>query len=124
MSNDATVPIRVEFRQVVKLIFARTPLLSFYSGGLEILFANQKKYDLDLPAKDESGEPANVAFLVRHLCDKVMKDPRKELFVLDDTVRPGILVLINEADWELEGEDKYEVQKGDHIMFVSTLHGG
>jgi len=53
---------------------------------LEILFANQKKYDLALPAKDESGEPANVAFLVRYLCDKVMKDPRKELFVLDDTV--------------------------------------
>jgi ubiquitin related modifier 1 len=38
--------------------------------------------------------------------------------------RPGILVLINEADWELEGEDKYELQKDDHIMFVSTLHGG
>lgn len=38
--------------------------------------------------------------------------------------RPGILVLINEADWELEGEDKYEVQERDHIMFVSTLHGG
>ncbi len=32
--------------------------------------------------------------------------------------RPGILVLINEADWELEGEEKYEVQKDDHIMFV------
>ncbi|CAG5159218.1 uncharacterized protein ALTATR162_LOCUS5473 [Alternaria atra] len=107
MSNDDTIPITIEF-----------------SGGLEILFANQKKYDLALPARDESGEPANVAFLVRHLCDKVMKDPRKELFVLDDTVRPGILVLINEADWELEGEDKYEVQNGDHIMFVSTLHGG
>lgn len=43
-----------------------------------------------------------------------------------DTVvrRPGILVLINEADWELEGEDQYELQKDDHIMFVSTLHGG
>ncbi|KAI4638689.1 Ubiquitin- modifier 1 [Alternaria ventricosa] len=107
MSNDETISITIEF-----------------SGGLEILFANQKKYDLALPAKDESGEPANVAFLVRYLCDKVMKDPRKELFVLDDTVRPGILVLINEADWELEGEDKYEVQRGDHIMFVSTLHGG
>ena len=40
------------------------------------------------------------------------------------TRRPGILVLINEADWELEGEDQYELQKGDHIMFVSTLHGG
>jgi ubiquitin related modifier 1 len=56
------------------------------SGGLEILFSNQKKYNLSLPARDESGETANVAFLVRHLCDKVMKDSRKELFVLDDTV--------------------------------------
>lgn len=38
--------------------------------------------------------------------------------------RPGILVLINDADWELEGEDKYEVEAGDNIVFVSTLHGG
>ena len=38
--------------------------------------------------------------------------------------RPGILVLINDADWELEGEDQYEIQAGDNIVFVSTLHGG
>lgn len=38
--------------------------------------------------------------------------------------RPGILVLINDADWELEGEEKYELQQGDGIVFVSTLHGG
>lgn len=57
-----------------------------FSGGLEILFANQKKYSLVMPSQDESGKPANVAFLVRHLCDKVMKDPRKDLFVLDGTV--------------------------------------
>jgi ubiquitin related modifier 1 len=38
--------------------------------------------------------------------------------------RPGILVLINDADWELEGEEKYEIQDGDVILFVSTLHGG
>ena len=38
--------------------------------------------------------------------------------------RPGILVLINEADWELEGEDGYELKEGDKILFVSTLHGG
>ena len=71
-----------------------------------------------------------------------MKDPRKDLFVLDDTVydtmsvtmiltehanddrRPGILVLINESDWSLEGEAEYEIQPKDHIMFISTLHGG
>ena len=38
--------------------------------------------------------------------------------------RPGILVLINDADWELEGEEAYEIQSGDNILFVSTLHGG
>lgn len=38
--------------------------------------------------------------------------------------RPGILVLINDADWELEGEENYELQPGDNIVFVSTLHGG
>lgn len=38
--------------------------------------------------------------------------------------RPGVLVLINDADWELEGEEKYELQPRDEIVFVSTLHGG
>jgi ubiquitin related modifier 1 len=38
--------------------------------------------------------------------------------------RPGILVLINDADWELEGEGAYKLKENDHILFVSTLHGG
>lgn len=38
--------------------------------------------------------------------------------------RPGILVLINDADWELEGELEYELQDGDEVCFISTLHGG
>ena len=53
-----------------------------------------------------------------------MKDTRKELFVLNGNIRPGILVLINDADWELEGEDKYELKREDNVLFVSTLHGG
>lgn len=61
-------------------------MLTPRSGGLELLFDNQKKYNLSIPRKDESGAPTNVAFLVRYLCDKVMKDPRKDMFVLDDTV--------------------------------------
>lgn len=38
--------------------------------------------------------------------------------------RPGILVLINDADWELEGELEYEIRDRDEIVFISTLHGG
>ena len=51
-----------------------------------MLFSNQRKHELKLPAKDEAGEPSNIAFLVRYLCEKLMKDRRKDLFVLDDTV--------------------------------------
>ncbi|KAJ7986896.1 hypothetical protein DPEC_G00333150 [Dallia pectoralis] len=48
---------------------------------------------------------------------------RPELFVQGDTVRPGILVLINDADWELMGELRYELRHQDNVVFISTLHG-
>ena len=38
--------------------------------------------------------------------------------------RPGILVLVNDTDWELEGEGAYVLKDGDEIVFISTLHGG
>lgn len=33
-------------------------------------------------------------------------------------------MLINDADWELEGEEGYPLQPNDMVLFVSTLHGG
>ncbi|KAL9640506.1 MAG: hypothetical protein Q9164_000256 [Protoblastenia rupestris] len=95
-----------------------------FTGGLELLFSNERKHKISVPVSDESGKPVNVAFLVQYLCENLMKDRRKEMFVLDDTVRPGILVLINDADWEIEGGEQYELQPNDNILFVSTLHGG
>ncbi|KAI5924267.1 ubiquitin related modifier 1 [Camillea tinctor] len=94
-----------------------------FSGGLEMLFSSQRRHSLSLPAT-EQGTPITIASLINHLCNHTMKDTRKELFILDDHLRPGILVLINDADWELEGEEAYELQNGDNILFVSTLHGG
>ena len=38
--------------------------------------------------------------------------------------RPGILVLVNDADWELEGGLSYQLCDNDEIVFISTLHGG
>ena len=38
--------------------------------------------------------------------------------------RSGILVLVNDVDWELEGEHDYVIQKDNLISFISTLHGG
>ena len=49
---------------------------------------------------------------------------KEEMFVQGDSVRPGIIVMINDTDWELEGTGAYEIQSGDVIAFISTLHGG
>lgn len=51
-----------------------------------MLFSDQRKHKISVPATDALGQPANVAFLVQWLCQNLMKDPRKEMFVLDDAV--------------------------------------
>ncbi|EXJ62706.1 ubiquitin-like modifier 1 [Cladophialophora yegresii CBS 114405] len=95
-----------------------------FTGGLELLFDNVAQHSLSFAKNTDEGKPPTVGFLVKYLCEHLMKDSRKELFVLNGNVRPGILVLINDSDWELEGEDKYELADKDKILFVSTLHGG
>ncbi|KAI4185554.1 MAG: hypothetical protein L6R41_004062 [Letrouitia leprolyta] len=95
-----------------------------FTGGLDTLFSNKRKHSISLPTADENNRPANMAYLVRYLCENLMTDCRKEFFVISDNIRPGILVLVNDADWELEGEGEYILQEGDKILFVSTLHGG
>ena len=49
---------------------------------------------------------------------------KEEMFVQGDTVRPGIIVMINDTDWELEGTGSYQIQNNDVVAFISTLHGG
>jgi ubiquitin related modifier 1 len=73
-------------------LFPLYPLLITYSGGLEMLFSNQRTHKLSLPgaADDDGGaseaSPATIAFLVQYLCDHVMTDTRKEMFLLDGHV--------------------------------------
>lgn len=57
-----------------------------HSGGLEMLFSNERKINISVPAKREDGTNTNIAYLVKYLCEHAMKDPRKELFILDGTV--------------------------------------
>lgn len=51
-----------------------------------MLFDNEHKHKIQIPARDSEGAPTNIAYLVRYLCNHVMKDKRKELFVLDGSV--------------------------------------
>ncbi|KIK07143.1 hypothetical protein K443DRAFT_673701 [Laccaria amethystina LaAM-08-1] len=108
-----------------------------FGGGLELLFSNQRSHRVTIPstvpvdnntsltkgAAASATRPADVTYLLHHLRDHLLKE-RQELFMENGTVRPGILVLINDTDWELEGEGEYLLKDGDEIVLISTLHGG
>ncbi|XP_022326340.1 ubiquitin-related modifier 1-like [Crassostrea virginica] len=96
------------------------PLTLEFSGGAELLFDKVKKHDVELPASETKWTIRNLLPYIR---DNLLKE-RPELFMQGETVRPGILVLVNDADWELLGELDYELQSKDRIVFISTLHGG
>ncbi|CAB3252240.1 unnamed protein product [Arctia plantaginis] len=99
-----------------------------FGGGAELLFDRIKKREIELPAlnkylPDSNKEKWTIRELLMWIKDNLLKE-RPELFLQGDSIRPGILILINDADWELFGELDYELQNKDHIMFISTLHGG
>ncbi|MES1915039.1 MAG: hypothetical protein MHM6MM_007042 [Cercozoa sp. M6MM] len=91
-----------------------------FDGGLELLFGNQKQHTLQI---DRSDDTISMRELIDYLRQNLLQE-RPELFVQDDSVCPGILVLINDADWELEGGLDATVNTGDTVVFISTLHGG
>ena len=88
------------------------------AGGLDLLFGNKKSLSLELPASPLTMR-AVIALLQKHHLRE-----RPELFVQGESVRPGILVLINDTDWEIEGGLESRVRDGDIVALISTLHGG
>ncbi|XP_007942462.2 ubiquitin-related modifier 1 [Orycteropus afer afer] len=91
-----------------------------FGGGAELLFDGVKKHQVILPGQEEPWDIRNLLVWIK----KNLLKERPELFIQGDSVRPGILVLINDADWELLGELDYQLQDQDSILFISTLHGG
>ncbi|XP_025112139.1 ubiquitin-related modifier 1 homolog [Pomacea canaliculata] len=95
------------------------PITLEFSGGAELLFNNVKKHDVEL----QDTQKWTISNLLIWIKENLLKE-RPELFIQGATVRPGILVLVNDTDWELMGELEYEIQPMDRIVFISTLHGG
>ncbi|XAO21932.1 hypothetical protein I312_100689 [Cryptococcus bacillisporus CA1280] len=97
-----------------------------FGGGLHLLFSSQPKHVAHLPRfvpGTTPPDPLNMRYVVKWMKENLLSE-REEMFGEGDGVRPGILVLINDADWELEGELEYELRDRDEIVFISTLHGG
>ncbi|KAI4470322.1 rurm1 protein [Holotrichia oblita] len=70
--------------------------INIFSGGAELLFDNKRHYNIDLPNKDTW----KLGDLLIWLRDNLLSE-RPELFIQNNSVRPGILVLVNDSDWEL-----------------------
>ena len=51
-----------------------------------MLFSDQRRHSLSIPAMDVNGKPSNMAFLVDYICKNTMNDTREELFILDGHV--------------------------------------
>lgn len=92
-----------------------------FLGGLDQIFGKVKSSKFDVP------EGTTVTDLLQIIVDKHLEHEKDKCMFLDDdgvSMKPGILVLINDVDWELEGEGEYVLQSGDLVSFTSTLHGG
>lgn len=92
-----------------------------FSGGLEMLFGNQASASVDVTPKP--GCELDLGSLLIWLRDNLLTE-RPELFLQGNTVRPGILVLVNDVDWELSGMLETVLEDDDVVVFISTLHGG
>ena len=108
---------------------------------MDLLFNKQRSHRVNVPSLSQDGRPANITFLIHWIRDNLLKErvelfmegntmyvdhtyDRAFLFLLKDRRRPGILILINDTDWELEDEGDYVLKSGDEVVFISTLHGG
>ena len=85
------------------------------SGGCEILFGTRS---LTRSVADGTSLKKFVGSLRECIAE------RPDQFLVGDSLRPGILTLVNDTDAELLGGDDYPLAANDVIQFVSTLHGG
>lgn len=88
------------------------------AGGLELVFENRKNFEVELP-----GDKATVKDLVEVMRKDYLKG-NPDFFYDKGSVRAGVLVLVNDADWSLTGEDDSPIEHKDKVSFISTLHGG
>ncbi|KAM7509663.1 hypothetical protein LguiA_020116 [Lonicera macranthoides] len=93
-----------------------------FGGGLELLCDSVKIHNVsvDPQSKDEKLTMKDLLAWVR---TNLIKE-RPEMFMKGDSVRPGVLVLVNDCDWELSGQLDTSLEEKDVVVFISTLHGG
>ncbi len=86
-----------------------------------MMFDGKKALSLEL--SPEIAQDLTMEKLIDYLKKNHLRD-KEEMFVQGNSVRPGIIVLVNDTDWELLDTVKYRLEERDTVAFISTLHGG
>jgi ubiquitin related modifier 1 len=74
-------------------------ILLEFSGGLEVIFDGTKECKVELPTT-----MLTVKGLLEWMQKNMLKNnDRKEMLIQRNKVRPGVLVLVNQTDWEIIG---------------------
>ena len=55
-----------------------------------MLFGNERKHKVVLPARLEDGSRPNISYLLKYLVDNLMKDQRIDMFIMEDNVYVNI----------------------------------
>ena len=91
-----------------------------FSGGLETAFGGERSLTIDTGV-----DIVPLQQIIDRLAGIVKaRNGDLTVFLQDGLVRPGILVLINDMDWELLEKEDTLVGPNDVVHFNSTLHGG
>eukprot|EP00792_Barthelona_sp_PAP020_P009759 TRINITY_DN3320_c0_g3_i1.p1 TRINITY_DN3320_c0_g3~~TRINITY_DN3320_c0_g3_i1.p1 ORF type:complete len:93 (+),score=17.92 TRINITY_DN3320_c0_g3_i1:31-309(+) len=86
-----------------------------FNGGLETYFPNT---ELDIPHNCETfGE-----FCVQ--IPKLLNSEHGKELIENNEVKPGIIVLIDDAEWFVMDGPETEIYDGCTLTFISTMHGG
>ena len=87
-------------------------------GGLEILFDKVKEYEIELTENKNT-----IKDVILIMLEKIKGD--SNLFATKEgNIKPGIIVLYNDSDWEIYDKENTQLENKDTISFISTLHGG
>lgn len=118
-----------------------------FLGGLESYLANKQKNYVSLEIDSNEVTFENLIAYVRNHIVVERKDVFSDVVIsngdhkrcriyidgIEHTpfnlngkakIKAGIIVLVNECDWEVLNTYAYKIKDSDSICFLSTLHGG
>ncbi|XP_048433396.1 ubiquitin-related modifier 1 homolog 2-like [Pyrus x bretschneideri] len=108
------------FNDQVRIPASENLTFGEFPGGLELLCNSVKIHNVNVEMQN-GAEKLTMKDLLSWIRTHLIKE-RPEMFMKGDTVRPGVLALVNDCDWELSGQLDTTLEEKDVVVFISTLH--